>query len=101
MRRLTVENFIREYKKESPFEIINGEIMPAYLMVAGQGTAAQNVDFALSQYKKLGKTFFRLPYLLLDDDGFIPDARLTEVCFVRNERMEAYKDATPDWGICR
>lgn len=98
MRRLTVQDFIREYKKESPFEIINGDIVPAYLMVAGQGIAAQNVDFALSQHKEIGKTFFRLPYVLLDDDGFIRDARLTEVCFVRNDRISAYKNATPDWG---
>jgi Uma2 family endonuclease len=97
MRRLTVRDFIREYKKESPFEIINGDIVPAYLMVAGQSIAARNVDRALSRHTDVGEVFFRLPYMLLDDEGFIRDARLTEVCFVRNDRMSAYKNATPDW----
>ncbi len=93
---MTVEEYIKAYRKEAPLEIINGEMSYLMPMVAGQGMAAQEIDWALSAWESVGHVFFRLPYVLLNEKGFIQNARLTEVQFIRNERLTAYKQAIPN-----
>ncbi len=94
---MTVDEYIRVYSKQEPLEIING--VKSYLMpmVAGQGMAAMAIDRALDEWRSVGQVHFRLPYVLLDQNGFIQNARLTEVQFIRHERLTAYKAATPNW----
>ena len=94
---ITVDEYIRVYSKQEPLEIIDGEMSYLMPMVAGQGMAAQEIDRALSEWESVGHVFFRLPYVLLDQNGFIQNARLTEVQFIRNERLIAYKQATSNW----
>lgn len=66
-------------------------------MVAGQSLAAQNIHQALLEHENIGEMFFRLPFVLLKQDGSIQDARLTEICWTRKERLAAYKAEMPDW----
>ncbi len=94
---MTVDEYIRVYSKQEPLEIIDGEMSYLMPMVAGQGMAAQEIDRALSEWKSVGQVYFRLPYVLLDQNGFIQNARLTEVQFIRQERLTAYKQATHEW----
>jgi Uma2 family endonuclease len=94
---ITVDEYIRIYSKQEPLEIIDGEMSYLMPMVAGQGMAAQEIDRALSEWESVGHVFFRLPYVLLDQKGFIQNARLTEVQFIRNERLVEYKRTTPNW----
>ena len=94
---MTVDEYVRVYSKQEPLEIIDGEMSYLMPMVAGQGTAAMAIDRELDKWQSVGHVFFRLPYVLLDEKGFIQNARLTEVQFIRQERLTAYKQATPNW----
>jgi hypothetical protein len=78
-------------------EIIND--VKSYLMpmVAGQGMAAMALDRVLNKWQFVGQVYFRLPYVLLDQNGLIQNARLTEVQFIHNERLTAYKQVTLNW----
>jgi Uma2 family endonuclease len=97
---MTIQEFVKQYKKESPFEIIDREIQPVKLMVAGHATVLKNLYDPLSQFVKahdLGEVFYRLPYLILDQDDLVRNARVPDLMFVSKERFEQYKTDRPDW----
>jgi Uma2 family endonuclease len=100
--RLSVSDYIRQYKKEKPLEIVNYEPRLQTPMVAGRGIVAQNVYNAFVSYqddlnRNPGETFFRLPYLVLDKVGLVKEARLPDVCFIRSERWNKYIADKPEW----
>lgn len=95
---MTVDEFIRQYTKEAPFEITDGHLIPSMPMVAGQSYAAQNIYRVLFDYENFGEMFFRLPFVILNQNGIIRDARLTEICWVVKGRLQTYKVEMPDWG---
>jgi len=102
VKRLSISEYMRQYKKEKPLEVVDYEPRLQTPMVAGRGIVAQNVYNAFVSYqddlnRNPGKTYFRLPYLILDEEGFIKEARLPDVCFINIERWQQYITAKPEW----
>jgi Uma2 family endonuclease len=100
MAGMTIEEFIRAYKKESPFELVDGEIRPLRLMVAGHTTVLKNIYDPLSQHVNahgLGEIYYRLPYVITDADRFVTNSRTPDLMFISKERFEKYKTEHEDW----
>lgn len=47
--------------------------------------------------KLIGCIYSKLPYLLLDNDGFIIGARIPDMMFTSAANLKKYKAKTPDW----
>jgi Uma2 family endonuclease len=100
MAGMTIEEFIRAYKKETPFELVDGEIRPLQLMVAGHATVLKNIYDPLSQYVNtngLGEVYYRLPYVITDANGLVRNSRTPDLLFISKERFEKYKTEHEDW----
>lgn len=90
-----------QYNKEAPFELIDGERVPVNLMVISHSTTVNALYNPLSKYverKGLGEIFFRLPYVIPDEDDLIRNSRLPDLMFIGAESLEKYKTDTRDWN---
>lgn len=102
LKRLSLSDYIRQFRKEKPLEVFHYEPHLQTPMVAGRGIVAQNVYNAFIAYqhdhdRNSGETYFRLPYLILDEENFVKEARLPDVCFIGIERWEKYTTEKPEW----
>jgi Uma2 family endonuclease len=102
MGKLSVSDYVRQYKREMPLEVVNYEPRLQTPMVAGRATVARNIynTFILYQHdhdRNSGETYFRLPYLILDNEDWVQQARLPEVIFIQLERWNSYIAYNPDW----
>src|SRR5262245_45339740 len=100
MNEMTVEEFVRIYSKDSPFELVDGERRAVKPMVAGYATVLKNLYDPLSQYvneHQLGEVYYRLPYLIVDNDGMVRNARVPDLMFIGRERMAQYIANRPNW----
>src|SRR6185369_4572138 len=97
---MSLDDFIRLYDKEGPFEIINGERIPLMPPVAGHGYTLKIIYFALSLYvsaQKLGEVISELPFVLSYVSSWVTGSLVPDVMYYAAERFAAYKDANPDW----
>jgi Uma2 family endonuclease len=100
MAGMTIEEFIRAYKKEAPFELVDGEIRPLKPMVVGHATVLKNIYDPLSQHVNahgLGEIYYRLPYVITDANGLVVNSRTPDLMFISKERFEKYKTEHEDW----
>ena len=97
---MSLDDFIRLYDKEGPFEIINGERIPLMPPVAGHGYTLKIIYFALSLYvsaQKLGEVISELPFVLSYVSSWVTGSLVPDVMYYAAERFAVYKDANPDW----
>ncbi len=99
---LTVDEFIRLYDEEGPFELIDGERVILTPNVFGHVYMANHLLLAIMNYslsRQLGEAFLEAPFIITtpDDPNWVKGSRVPDVMFVRAERLAAYTQATPDW----
>jgi Uma2 family endonuclease len=97
---MTIEEFIRRYDKEGPFELIEGEIIPVSPTVLGHNVCTRTVHFAVHQHaivNNLGEAFSEAPFVLGYSSNWVAGSRVPDVMFVSAARMADYKQQVTDW----
>src|SRR5215468_12504193 len=99
-KTLTLDEFIRAYDEEGPFEYIDGERMPVSPTLTGHGLIARTLLLALYNYgvpKNLGEPFMELPFVMVETSDWVTGSRVPDVMFFKAERLAAYKANNADW----
>jgi Uma2 family endonuclease len=97
---MSLDDFIRLYDKEGPFEIINGERIPLMPNVVGHNEIVKIIVFALHSFfanSPLGDVAFETPFVLSYVSSWVTGSLVPDVMYYAAERLAAYKDANPDW----
>lgn len=97
---MTVEEFVRLYDSEGPFELIDGERRILSPTVAGHGNKAKKIYDALIVHdpqEELGTVYSELPFVLVYTADWVKGSRTPDVMYFRADRIAAYKANNPDW----
>jgi Uma2 family endonuclease len=97
---MPLDEFIRLYDVEGPFELINGERIPRMPNVAGHAEIIEILFLAIylfSAGKQLGKIIRETPFVLSYTSNWVTGSRVPDLMFFVDERIKAYQEATPDW----
>jgi Uma2 family endonuclease len=103
MDKLSLEGYMRQHKREIPLEVFDYEVRVQGAMTSQRELVVRNAYNALVSYqhdfthKSTGETFSRVPYIVLDKDGRVEQARLPDVSFILIERWQEYAAHKPDW----
>ena len=100
VKGMTIDEFIRVYDQEGPFELIDGEQRPMSPPVAGHSSAASTLFLRLGNHVNangLGKVFLEAVFVLEDVPGWVKGSRVPDLTFYSAERLSAYQTAVPDW----
>jgi Uma2 family endonuclease len=98
---MRLDEFIEEYDRQGPFEIIDGEkiaLSPSLLQHVA--IAHQLYDTMSPQIKQggWGVIYFEAPFVLSYGSNWVSGSRVPDILFISRERIEAYRAANPDWG---
>jgi Uma2 family endonuclease len=99
---MPMEEFIRLYDSEGPFELIDGERIPKMPNVAGHDETTRTAFVALFQFTKenrLGEVMTESPFVLSYTSNWVTGSRQPDVMFYEAERINAYREATPDYKL--
>jgi Uma2 family endonuclease len=97
---MALDEFIRLYDQEGPFELVEGERMPVVPTVMKQNLTTKRLFAAFLTYEqthKVGEAFFEAPFVLTDRPDWVTGSRVPDVMFFRAERLAAYRATMPDW----
>lgn len=97
---ITLDDFIRLYDTEGPFELAEGERIAVQPRVAGQGVVLSNLFARLLNYETStdsAEIFASLPYVQTDVLNRVYLSRVPDIIGYRSERWAAYISSTPDW----
>ncbi|MCC7449169.1 MAG: Uma2 family endonuclease [Anaerolineae bacterium] len=99
---LTLDEFMRLYDEEGPFELINGERIAVSPTKLGHSYTANWLTDQLNRFAvphRLGRAFNETPFILVppDDPNWVKGSFVPDVMFVRADRLIAYRQANPDW----
>lgn len=94
--RLTLEDFVRLFDTEGPFEIINGRRIQKMPTVFPHSEIAHALFKALFLYlmtRPIGQVYLETTFVLPDADvqRWVEGARIPDVMFIKAERLAAYK----------
>jgi Uma2 family endonuclease len=98
----TTDEFIRIYEEEGPFELIDGERIVMSPPKFGHSYTAYLALLAFIDFirpRQLGEVFPETPFVLTtpDDPNWVSGSRVPDLMFIRRERLEAYRQANPNW----
>jgi Uma2 family endonuclease len=101
---MSLEDFMRLWAEEGPFELIDGERIPVMAQVFGASNIANNLAFALNAYcipKEIGKAFTETTFVLVPfgTPNWVKGSRIPDVMFIRAKILAEYKTEHPDWEI--
>lgn len=97
---MPLDEFIRLYESDGPFELVNGERIVLMPTVAGHGYTLKIIYFALSLFaaaQKLGEVLSELPFVVSYTPNWVTGSRVPDVMFYTADRMQAYKAQHTDW----
>jgi Uma2 family endonuclease len=97
---LTVEEFMRLYSDEKPFEIVGGEIVPMTPQNTLSGMIAGELFIHLSAFVKskgLGQVFIEVPFVMTSEADWVTGSRVPDVMFVGAERIAQLEAHDPHW----
>jgi Uma2 family endonuclease len=97
---MTIEEFVRLYDEEGPFEIIEGERIILSPPKAGHVSVTKRILFAVENFAiehDLGEAFSEGPFVETDSPAWVTGSRVPDVMFYAKERLELYKAEVPDW----
>jgi Uma2 family endonuclease len=101
---MSIEEFMRIWDEEGPFEFIAGEkiVVPIHKMF-GHGYITNKLVFWLNQRATslmLGEAFVEISYILpsmADSTNWMAGARIPDLMFIRAEKLDSYRAANRDW----
>jgi Uma2 family endonuclease len=96
---LAMDDFIRLYDEEGPFELIEGERVTVSPTMFGHVSIIKRVLDLLAPHSSVGEAFPEAPFVTVppEDPNWVKGSRVPDVMFVRAERLTAYKQANPHW----
>jgi Uma2 family endonuclease len=97
---MTLEDLVRLFEDEGPFELINGERVALNPMVMKHNIRAKRLYDALVRFlldKSLGEAYFEAAFVLTYQSDWVTGSRVPDILFVRAERLAAYITAHPNW----
>ena len=97
---MSLEEYNRLSAQEGSFEIIDGERIPKMPQEAGHGEVIDIVRDGINGHsvgKKLGRAFSEQTFVLSYSPGGVTGSRIPDVMYYTAERLNAYKEANPDW----
>ncbi len=96
--KLTIEDFIRLYESEGPFEIIDGERILMSPTLPEHGKIVKRVVKALLVCEDEGKgeVFFEQPFVLVDKSQWVKGSRVPDVMYFEASRLKVYREQNPD-----
>src|SRR5258708_30482513 len=100
VKGMAIDELIRVYDEEGPFELIDGKQRPMSPPVAGHGSAASILFLALGNHVNangLGIVFLEIPFVLEDVSGWVKGSRVPDIMFYSDVRFNTYQVAVPDW----
>jgi Uma2 family endonuclease len=98
---MTIDEYVRLYETEGPFELINGERVPVNPTVSGHGERSRIIHDEFAYYNRqhgMGISYFEQAYVLTYSSDWVKGAREPDVMFYRMERITKYKTDDPEWG---
>ena len=99
VEQLTIEEYVRLYEREGPFEIIDGErrsLMPPVLIhVLAIRTLFRLLD-AYCVANRLGEVITEMPFVLTYNADWVKGSRVPALMFITAARWEQYVKQTPD-----
>lgn len=96
---LTLDEFVRFYETEGPFEIINGERRAIVPPVALHGLTTRAFFKFLEGFcsaHDLGQVFFEMAFVLIYDSNWVKGSRVPDVMFIAAERWGQYTAEVSD-----
>lgn len=96
---LNLYEFMMTYKKEAPFEWVNGQRVDAGHLVARQSIWLSEFYWLLRDYRVSGELFVRLPYLIMAAPDMIKTSRLPDALYITRARLEQLAQADPDYDV--
>jgi Uma2 family endonuclease len=100
IKTLTLDEFMRLYDEEGPFEYIEGERIPMSPTITGHGVIARTLLLALYNHSvpnNLGEPFIELPFVMVESSNRVKGSRVPDLMFFKAERLAAYKASNTDW----
>jgi Uma2 family endonuclease len=99
---MTIDEFIRLYDEEGPFELIDGERVAVSPTTFGHVSLVQRFVVLFTESavaNQIGQAFPESPYTTgaPDDPNWVKGSLVPDVMFVYSDRLEAYKQANPKW----
>lgn len=96
---ITIKAFLTRYSKGA-FEFIEGEFIPLLPETFGHVYLSNKLLMLLDFHtRQLGSAFVKLPFVIPSQasKSHIKGSRVPDVAFITAERLNAYKEANPDW----
>jgi Uma2 family endonuclease len=95
---LLIEDFIRRYDQEVPFELIDREIIPKIPSVSIHNKTAKRIFLALLPYEErgLGEVFQEATFVLTDNPQWVRGSLIPDVMFVSKAQITQFEEKIPD-----
>lgn len=96
---MSMDDFIRTYDEEGPFELLNGERVPLSPNLSPHGWPTRALFRALDQHcsaNHLGEVFTEMTFVLLEKSNWVEGSRQPDVMFISAAQYAAYKANTVD-----
>lgn len=97
---MTLDEFMRRYSADGPFEIIGGKIVNMTPQVTRSARIAVRLLRVLTDYvydHALGEVFMEAPFVLSIESKWVAVSRVPDVMFVEAKRLAQLAEADPDW----
>jgi len=106
MTGMSLDEFMRLWDEEGPFELIDGERVPVSPQMFGATNSANNLAFALNTYsipKGLGPAFVEATFVLtlFGESNWVTGSRVPDALYIRAEKLAQYKASTLIGSIIR
>ena len=100
LEQLTIEEYVRLYDRDGPFEIIDGERRPLMPPVVIHGVILRALFRLLDAFcisNHLGEVITEMPFVLTYDSDWVKGSRVPDLMFIAAGRWKEYIAATSDW----
>jgi len=97
---LSLDDFIRLFAEEGPFELVNGERRTLSPTTARHNLIVKRLLSRFLAYEadsKAGQFFTEAPFVKVDEADWVRGSRVPDVMFFAAERWADYIQNTPDW----
>lgn len=97
---MSLDELVRLFDSEGPFELINGERIALNPMVMKHNVRAKRLYDALVRFllgTSLGEAYFEAAFVLTYQSDWVTGSRVPDILFVRAQRLAAYIEAFPNW----
>jgi Uma2 family endonuclease len=97
---MSIEEFVRLYDQEGPFELIDGERVKVSPSIAVHVVIIRTVFRLLDAFcakHKLGEVFSETTFALSPDASWVEGSRVPDVSFYTAQRWAEYLATMPDW----